>query len=215
MINPDHHYQEKIDTKKYYGIKIKDYFTLFGKSRIPHKVETILERNLNQLVGKKILQYSLIQGDCDDGSGPGFFGLLLEDPSSKKKEWMIVTAAGSDKFLLLDNKWVGTSVLFYEIQKPLINNLSSNRQDNFGPVVDGSVIKKIELTDQKMVLQIEKSNEVHFLEVLNEDKRLPSIRMLPLEEQKKIDFLDMAIFPAGDRMGSYIIFMEEDGQLYV
>ena len=217
MLTPDYHHEVKMEEKYYLGKKVKEYYHVFNRSRLPVPVKNILDRGTHELTGRKIIKYSIILGDHEDGSGPGFLGVLLNQDAHRNLpvEWLVITVAGAGDFCLLDNEWVEASAAFFNIKKPLIRYEGPKFIDKFGPVVAGSVIKSVNVKTDSCVIILEKDGSEHKFEILNEDSRLSSVSMLPPDQQKDFTVKSRAIFPTGDHIGNYIIFMEEDGQIYV
>lgn len=213
----------KAEHRHYSAEYVKEYSIIVDGKKVNKLAQNIVERTPETLVGRKIIKYSITQGDYGDGSGPGFLGFLLEEDiaQNRKKEWLVITIHGADNYSLLDGKMVNASWDFFKLPKPLIYYDGPKLVDSFGPAVNGSLIKKVTLQDESFVLELEKGGKTYILEILNKDPRLsPTIKIenrlrVTPEDVMKAKRIPSIAFPPGHRMGDYIIFMEENGQIYV
>ena len=218
MWNPDIHHEIRIDQQQYLAKKVSEYTVIENGQRQKIKAKNILETDTSNLIGRKILKYSINQGDNQDGSGPGFLGLLLDNDNQKnlKKEWLIATVLAADEFTLLDGKIVGVSAATIpDFSKPLIYYQGPVLVDQFGPIVNGSIIKEAVLKDESFTLKIENNGKVHTLEILNKDSRFTPLINFFVEENGKRKYMPRMIFKPGQKIGEFLVFMPENGQMYV
>jgi len=213
----------RVEHRHYSAKHVKEYSIIIDGKKVNKPAQNIVERTPETLVGRKIIKYSIGQGDYGNGSGPGFLGFLLEEDiaQKQKKEWVVITIRGADEYSLLNGKMVNASWDFFKLPKPLIYYEGPKLVDNFGPVVNGSLIKKVSLQDESFVLELEKDGKTHIMEILNKDPRLsPTIKIenrlrVTPEDVVKAKRIPRVAFPPTDHMGNYIIIMEEDGRIYV
>ena len=212
------HYEMKVDNAYYSGYKTKEYYIRAeiapGKKPSPKQAETISQRNTSSLVGKKIIKHSFFFGDYG-GAGAGFMGFLLEPG----KEWLVVTIKDAAQFhTLLDNKWVESVYTSLDFFKPdhspwlIYGKNSKIEKDEFTPLIQGAIIKEIRLTETALNITFEKDGQEHLMEILDTDKRLCPYPG-PYYEKKKIVY-PKALRPA-EKMGDYIIFMEDGGDIFL
>lgn len=210
------HYEMKVDNQYYSGHKTKEYFIRTemkaGKRGNPRLAETILQRTPASLIGKKIIQAGRRFGDYG-GAGAGYMGFQLEPD----KEWLVFTIADTaGSHALLDGKWVETVYTSINFFKPdhspwIIYGVGSRlEKDEFSPLIQGAVIKDVQLTDTACNITLEKDGQTHLLEILDTDKRLCPYPG-PFYEKKKIVY-PKALRP-GEKLGDYIIFMEDGGDV--
>ena len=212
-----HHYEMKADKEYYAGFKAKEYYMktdVKAHKGVAKPVETIFQRSPSAVVGKRIIKHSFFFGDYG-GSGAGFMGLLLEPGN----EWMVVTFPNAAmSFVLLDNKWVESAYTSIDFFKPdhspwlIYGKNSKIDKDEFTPFIQGAVIKDIQLSDKSCNIILEKKGQSHLMEILDTDVRLcPSPALY--YDKKKIVY-PKALRP-GEKMGDYIIFMEDGGDIYL
>ncbi|GEM_PF-5015666 len=218
MWNPDVHHEIRIDQQQYLAKTVLEYTVIENGERKKVKAKNIIEVGISDLIGRKILKYSINQGDNRDGSGPGFLGLLLDDDPQRnlKKEWLIVTVLGADEFTILDGQLVGPSASTISgFSKPLIYYQGPILVDKFGPVVNGSIIREAILKDESFTVKIESHEKTHILEIFNKDSRLTPLINFFVEENGKRKYMPRMIFKSGQKIGEFLVFMEENGHMYV
>lgn len=206
----DYHHEHKMQDQEYYPAKrVENYYIPIGfKSHLPRKVESILLRGAQRLVGRKIIEYRRNQGDYGDGAGPGFLGLLLEEDKDQnlKKELLVVTINSADCFTLMDGNWMYASAPFRKTHVGVAERPAIGQPSPFDLIVGGSTIKEADLQPEYLKVKIQSTDgKEHQIEILNKDPRLsPYANLKPAVAMKP-----------GDHIGNYIIFMEENGQIYV
>jgi len=213
----------RTEHRHYSAEQVKEYIIIVDGKKINKLAQNIVERTPETLVGRKIIKYSINQGDYGDGSGPGFLGFLMEEDTTQnqKEEWLVITIHSADNYSLLDGQMVNASWGFFKLPKPLIYYEGPKLVDHFGPAVNGSLIKRVNLQDESFLLEVEKEGKTHVLEILNKDLRLsPTIRIenrhrVTPEDVMKAKHIPRIAIPPGKRMSDYIIFVEENGQIYV
>lgn len=197
-----------------------------GQKRTEMPAIRIMERGINSVIGKKILDFKVnIGGDYSDkGSGENFIGFLLGDETEadlNKKEWLVVTITYAAMHSLLDGQCV-MSLESYPTQRqcgktPLIyyqNNTLSSLVDQASPMIIGGIIKTFELDDHNCRIFIENQNQSHLFEILDSDPRL-SLGGAGFNAYKyEMRYRRRKALRNGDKLEEFIIFMEEDGKIY-
>ena len=212
-----YHYEMKVDNQYYSGHKAKEYYIraeVKAGKRNPKPVETIIQRNPSNMIGKKIIKYKSSFGDFG-GSGAGFLGFQFEPGG----EWLVFTINDTAMcHMLLDGKWVEATYTDINFFKPdhspwRIYGVNSRiDKDEFTPLIQGAVIKDVKLTDDTFNITFEKDGQSHLLKTLNTDKRLCPLSG-PYVDKKKIVY-PKALHPE-EKMGDYIIFIQDGGDIYL
>lgn len=212
-----YHYEMKVNDQYYSAHKAKEYYVrseVKAGKRNPKPVETIFQRQPSSLIGKKIIKHSFRFGDYG-GAGAGFMGFQLEPGN----EWMVVTiASAGSHHALLDGRWVETVYtdigFFKPDQSPWLiwGQNSVLEKDELTPLMQGAIIKDVQLTDTALNITLEKDGQSHLLEILDTDKRLCPYSG-PYYEKKKIVY-PKALRP-GEKIGDYIVFIENGGDIFL
>ena len=216
------------------AVKVNNYYVKINGLKEPRPTTRLIDHNQAEIIGRKIINYSLNLGSSKDGLGMGFFGLLLEakNPSSKP-EWLVVTIDfASSHHCLLDLKWIEAYTDQDVVHSPQYTHSPQFKPSNnawvvygypskiikndFTPFIKGSVIIAIDLQPNSCKMTLEKDNQKHLLEILNTDPRLCPWPGAEYKVGKETRYALPKAFKEGtDHIGNYIIFMEEDGQIYI
>lgn len=181
--------------------KITQYSIKLGASRVRKRTVSVSECGTDRIIGRTLLKFMPAIGDYEDGSGPGFIGLLLErDPDRcLSREWLVVTIESGGFFGLLNGRWIDASAQFHKIQKPLICG------NEIGKLIEGCVIVSMKLNKDALLLVLESASGVsHSLEFLRKDERL---------SRWPNSHAPLIAFKESGQMADYVILMEETGRI--
>ena len=209
---------------------ILNYYVEINGQYFPRPALSLLNRKSEEIVGRTIVGYSFNLGSSGypgdlKGLGWGFFGLLLQDKENlSRREWLVIAIGSAASYhCLLDSRWIEAVYTEKDMKhvafKPaedgwvVFGYPSRVVKDEFTPFIKGATITVIDLKLESCNITLEKNGQKHLLEILNIDPRLCPLPG-PYTEQKKI--VRHKVFKEGtDHIGNYIIFMEENGQIYV
>lgn len=178
----------------------KDETVVLGKPK------TINEVGAKMIVGHKIIKYCQCLGSYGMG-GPGFFGLLLENTEGNR-EYLVYAVWASGEYILLDGRVVLSHAKYNKQFHPWVSkwaNPDTEDWDDLSPLIEGAIIEKTELFEDKLIIKINKSNSLHSFEFYRYDDRLP-----PHGSGKdRGNAFDEGV------IGDYIVFQQEGAVLHV
>jgi len=232
LFNFTHHQEVAAEYKYTYysGNKVLQYYVEDNGKYTPKPVATIQDKDKSKIIGRRIVGHSLNFGSSGGypgdprGLGKGFFGILLDAKTTlSKQEWIVVTITdAASHHCLLDSRWIETFYTSVDLFKPkyepwfIRGRGFSIQKDEFTEFIKGCVITDIILEPESCKITLEKDGQKHLLEILNTDPRLCPWSGVEYKVGKETRYALPKAFKEGtDEISNYIIFMEENGQIYV
>lgn len=188
------------------------YAPRVGETVIIKRPKTLSETGYSSIVGKIITDFWDSCGSYGMG-GPGFFGLVLKDKiATETKQFdenvLVFAAWGAKQYTLIDRRVVGCHPGYYDDFHPWFSFWSDEdipNWDDLTPVLVGSRIGGVELSDDHCTIEIKKDDARHVIEFLKNDPALPPMGN---GEARKDAFSSGVI-------GNYLVFQHEQGVLFL
>ncbi|MBN8579507.1 MAG: hypothetical protein J0L96_02455 [Anaerolineae bacterium] len=134
--------------------------------------KTLRHFGVERILHRKIIKWSGNLGSYGMG-GPGFFGVKLTSTNLYAEEWLVLILWGADNWLLLNGQWVAANLNQYQIQKPLLNQLSEDQWDNLSDKLIDATITSALVKNNSSLICLQKESIEHKLEIPSDPKMLP------------------------------------------
>lgn len=206
---------------------VPNYYVNMNGKYVSKPASSLLNKDYQSIIGRTVVGYNFNLGSSGGypgdpaGLGWGFLGLLLQAKNnSNHREWMVITIGSAARYnCLLDSRWIESFKTDIQTFKPTLEpwHIQGHGfridKDEFSSLIKGCLVTRVDLQSGSCKITLEKDGQKHLLEILNVDSRLCPL-IGPYDTNKKIVF--HKTFREGtDHIGNYIIFMEEDGQIFV
>lgn len=182
------------------------YYAEAGETMLLGTPETLLDIELDSLIGKTILDFSSHLGSYGMG-GPGFFGLLMERDGAR--EYLVYAVWASGQYMTIDNRVIECHINYNEAYHPWISQWpgenDENQWDDLSGILKGSVITGVLLTEDEFRIGITSNAADHSIIFHRYKDTLPPHGN---GEPRKPAFEEGVI-------GTFIVFSQENAVLHV
>lgn len=140
------------------------YYPKTEETIILNKPNTLLDIEIQNLIGMQILDYSTCLGSYGMG-GPGFFGLLIERDGIL--EYIVYAVWASDQYIMMDDRVIGCHIKYNSSYNPWISRWAGeseeNQWDELTDTLKGSTIIEVSLSETQFVIKIMSNDQSHTL----------------------------------------------------
>lgn len=153
------------ETKSFTNIHDEELFIMVG---VPKTLSEVGEKSL---IGSTIKGYTCYLGTYGMG-GPGFFGLKLDKVPGEEYEGNLVYAVwGADRYIQFDERIVSCLPGSEQELNPWYMNYQNMKWDKLTPILEGSKIDSVKLSNFRFVMDIiDKNGHNHLMEFTRTSK---------------------------------------------